>query len=361
MVWMKPGAPHEAMAVLEVPLGPGDALVEIEYATVCGSDLHTMYGRRSAPVPLVLGHEQVGRVVAVAPGAVRADSRPLAVGDRVVWSLAVSCGECDRCLRGITQKCRSLAKYGHEQIRHGWELSGGYATHIHLRAGTTVVAVPEELPAEVAAPLPCATATAVAAIDLATQITEIEGATVLVTGAGLVGLTAIAIANDRGARVIAVDPDPARRQLAERFGARRVVDPEIVGDRPGSLVAALASLAAAEGVQIAVEASGAAGAVAQAIDALDIGGVAVLAGNVHPVGAVPMNPESLVRGLRTVRGLHNYMPRHLVDAVAYLSDRHDAYPFRELVSAEYSLADLDAAVTLAESGSAVRVGVRNRP
>ncbi|MEB4614700.1 zinc-binding dehydrogenase, partial [Leucobacter sp. M11] len=181
-------------------------------------------------------------------------------------------------------------------------------------------------------------------------ITELDGATVLVTGAGLVGLTAIAIANDRGATVIAADPDEGRRRLAERFGARRVVDPTAAEDAPESLRSALAELGAAEGAQVTIEASGSAAAVTQAINALDIGGVAVLVGSVHPVGAVPLDPESMVRGLRTVRGLHNYTPRHLVEAVGYLSERYDAYPFRELVGAEFPLAELDEAVALAAAG-----------
>ncbi len=191
MAWMKVGVPHERMAVPEVYLAPGDALVEIEFATVCGSDLHTVTGRRSAPVPVVLGHEQVGRVVALGEGAVRADGSPLRVGERVVWSVMVSCGSCDRCLGGFPQKCRTLAKYGHEQVRHGWELCGGFATHVQLRAGTATVVVGEAMPKEIAAPLSCASATAMAAVDTAASSVRLDGASLLVTGAGLVGLTAL--------------------------------------------------------------------------------------------------------------------------------------------------------------------------
>lgn len=358
MVWREPGAPHEPLAVSSVTLGPGDALVELEYSTVCGSDLHTVSGRRSAPAPLVLGHEQVGRVVAVGAGARRADALPLAVGDRVVWSLTVSCGDCDRCLRGLTQKCRTLEKYGHERLRDGWQLSGGFASHVHLLAGTAIAVVPESLPREVAAPLSCGTATAVAALDMAAQITDLDGATVLVLGAGLVGLTAIAVAADRGARVIAADPDAGRRSLAERFGAHRAVDPTLPADAAGSLRSALAELRASEGVDAAIEASGSAAAVATAVGALDIGGVAVLVGSVHPVGKVPVDPESLVRGLRTIRGLHNYAPRHLDEAVRFLTERHGDYPFGELVGAAFPLSELDAAIELAAAGGSVRIGVR---
>ncbi|MBP6684454.1 MAG: zinc-binding dehydrogenase, partial [Leucobacter sp.] len=262
------------------------------------------------------------------------------------------------CQRGLTQKCRALRKYGHEQFTPEWPLNGGFSTHMQLLAGTTIVTISDDLPPEVAAPLTCGTATAVAALDQAAQITDLNGATVLVTGAGLVGLTAIAIATDRGARVIAADPNPQRRALAERFGAAITADPTLQDAVAGSLADAFRELGAREGVHVVIEASGNAAAVAQAIDALDIGGVAVLVGSVHPVGQVPIDPESMVRGLRSVRGLHNYTAVHLEEAVEYLLERHDAYPFRELVGAEFTLAEIDEAIAMAATGESVRVGVR---
>src|SRR5262249_50781447 len=77
-------------------LAPGESRVRVRACTLCGSDLHTYSGRRAAPCPLVLGHEAVGTVEALAPGRPSADWRgqPLRVGDRVVWSLAVGCGRC---------------------------------------------------------------------------------------------------------------------------------------------------------------------------------------------------------------------------------------------------------------------------
>jgi len=357
MAWIKQGASHQLMAVPEIYLAPGDALIEVEFATVCGSDLHTVHGRRSAPTPLVLGHEQVGKVVAMGEGALRADGLPLTIGDRVIWSIMVSCGNCDRCLKGIPQKCRTLAKYGHEQVRHGWELSGGFATHVHLRSGTAIVPVAESMPREIAAPLSCASATAIAAVDAAASITDLDGATMLVTGAGLVGLTVAAAATDRGARVIVSDPDPSRRANALRFGAIEAVDPMSPAGMPDSLEAVRNRLGLSDGLDVAIEASGSSVAVAQAIDCLDIGGVAVLVGSVHPAGRVPLDPEAMVRGLKTIRGVHNYAPHHLMDAVAYLERRHSAYPFAELVGISFPLTELDAAIAEATAGGHVRVGI----
>ncbi|MFJ2355385.1 zinc-binding dehydrogenase [Frigoribacterium sp. NPDC087798] len=356
MVWLEPGRPHEAVAVPSVVLAPGDALVEVELATICGSDVHTTRGDRSAPAPLVLGHEQVGRVVALGPGAVAVDGAPLAVGQRVVWSLTVSCGRCATCRRDLPQKCESVRKYGHERLVTGWELSGGFATHVHVRSGTAIVPVEADLPAELLAPVSCGTATAVAALDAASAIVPLDGAVVLVTGAGLIGLTATALATDAGARVVVVDPDPARRRLAVRFGAVATVDPTAAPDSDDGLSTAFSVAGGAP--LVAVEASGSPHAVTSALAALGVGGVAVLVGSVFPAPAVPLDAESVVRRLVTLRGVHNYAPRHLVEAVRFVERRHAAWPLDALVGEVVALRDLDAGIAAAAAGGSVRVGVR---
>ena len=352
MVWSEPGRPHEAVAVPSVRLAPGDALVEVELATICGSDVHTTRGDRSAPTPLVLGHEQVGRVVAVGAGAVAVDGMPLVPGQRVVWSLTASCGACATCGRGLPQKCERVRKYGHERLVHGWELSGGFASHVHVRAGTAVVPVSDDLDAALLAPVSCGTATAVAALDAASAIVPLRDAVVLVLGAGLIGRTATALATDAGARVVVVDPDPARRAFAARSGAVATADPSA----PHDVERALESAGGAP--LVAVEASGSSAAVASALTRLGVGGVAVLVGSVSPGPAVPLDAESLVRRLVTVRGVHNYAPRHLVAAARFVERRHGAWPLAELVGDEVALGDLDAGLALAAAGGAVRVGVR---
>lgn len=353
MVWQGPGHPHQAMAVPGVTLGPGDVLVEVELATVCGSDVHTVLGHRDAATPLVLGHEQVGRVVAVGGPVTAVDGTVLVAGMRVVWSVVVSCGVCDRCAAGLEQKCRRLAKYGHDRVHRGWELSGGFATHVELLEGTAIVIVGETPPAAVFAPASCATATAIAALDAAGG--ELAGTAILVTGAGMLGLTVTAIATDAGARVVVSDPDPVRRGLAGRFGAIATVDPAI-GAAEQLEAAHLA--AGVEGFPIAIEMSGNASAVDLAIGSLAIGGTAVLVGSVSPGAPLGIDAERIVRRLLTVRGAHNYRPRDLARAVDFLTGAWRRYPFADLVGPEFPLAEVDDALVAAASGSFTRVGVR---
>ncbi|QKW10578.1 alcohol dehydrogenase catalytic domain-containing protein [Streptomyces sp. NA04227] len=318
---------------------PGEVLVRVDLATVCGSDLHTVAGHRPAPRPGVLGHEQVGTVVAVGEGAPPCqDGTEITPGMRVVWSVTASCGKCHRCRRGLTQKCERLRKYGHEPLDERAPLTGGFATHCVLLPGTTVVAVPPALPDAVACPASCATATVAAVIAAAGPL---DGRRVLVTGAGMLGLTAIAMAATAGARVTAVDPDPGRRAQAARFGAHDVAG---TGEVHGEVDAAL-------------ELSGHPEAVRTCLGSLAIGGRAVLAGSVSPGAPVPLDPERLVRGLGSVAGVHNYAPADLQRAVDFLTAHHHSYPFAELVEGAYPLTELDAAVAAARSAVAPRQAV----
>lgn len=359
MVWQGEGRPHEPIAVPGVSLGAGELLVEVELATVCRSDVHTVLGHRHGATPVILGHEQVGRVVAVGEGAASSTGLRIVVGMRVVWSVTVSCGLCDRCARGLPQKCRTLAKYGHDRVHRGWELSGGFASHVQVRAGSTVVLVDENLPAAVAAPASCATATVVAALEAASAHVELEGATVLITGAGMLGLTASAMATDAGAHVIVSDPVAARRSAALDFGASRVADPGVGHLSVTGLGGVLAASAAAGNPEplLVLEMSGAATAVRSALRSVGVGGVVVLVGSVSPGGEVALDPEALVRNHLTLRGVHNYAGRHLEKAVEYLSGAWHSYPFAGLVGETFPLERIDDALELAATGRHPRVAL----
>lgn len=317
-------------------LGPGEILVGIDLATVCGSDLHTVSGRRPGPAPGVLGHEQVGTVIATGDGVA---VRP---GQRVVWSVTASCGHCVRCLRDMPQKCLALRKYGHEPLDEKRPLIGGFATHNVLMPGTTVVVVPDDVPDEVASPAACATATVAAVLAAAGDIRA--GARILVAGAGMLGLTAVAMVAQKGAYVIAVDPNQARREQAIRFGAAEV--------SAGSVKY--------PDIDVAVELSGAPAAVRTALDSLTVGGTLVLAGSVSPGPAVDLDPERVVRGLLTIIGVHNYRPADLRAAVNFLAAHHRTYPFAGLVEGRHPLDRIDDAFRAAGNGSAPRQAVLPR-
>lgn len=349
------GVPFEAVAVPELELAHGEVLAAVELATICGSDVHTVQGARSSPLPLVLGHEQVGRVVAIGPGRAprTVDGPSVAVGQRIVWGVAVDCGRCRYCHAGLPQKCVSLRKYGHARMARGWELSGGFASHVQLRPRTPIVAVSDDAPAELLAPASCSTATVMAALDAARVLRPLAGAVVAVSGCGMLGLTAVAAAVAEGAHVVATDPDRERRAAALEFGAASVGDGTAEG-----LAQALRRLPAGRsGYHVALELSGAPSAVQSLLGAGDLGAVLVLVGSVAPTSTVAVDPEQVVRRLLTIRGVHNYAPDHLRQAVRFL-ERPESAPLAALVGDIHPLDGIESAMLHARAHSSVRVGLK---
>jgi putative phosphonate catabolism associated alcohol dehydrogenase len=331
------------------PVG-SEILVRVTGCTLCGSDLHTYRGRRTAPTPSILGHEIIGRIEELGPDAPRQDAagEPLRPGDRVTWSLIASCGSCFYCQRRLPQKCVAMVKYGHEPLRPGAELTGGLADYCRLAPGSTVLRLPDDLCDAVACPASCATATVAAALRAAGNL---QGQTVFILGAGMLGLTACAMARTAGAvEVICCDIDPVRLTQAAAFGAGQVA-------QPVEVAAAVSGRTGGYGVDVALEMSGAPEAFEGALPLLRLGGTLVLVGSVFPSRPVPLLLEQVVRRHVTLRGVHNYAPQDLDQAVQFLSQARQ-YPFAELVCDWFPLGDADAAFSKASTSGVFRVGVR---
>ena len=334
---------HDSKRPLEFCMLPrpevqsGETLVRIECCTLCGSDLHTISGRRSERSPSILGHEILGVVEEVSDApSVDLRGETLAPGDRITWSICVSCSRCDRCTGGFPQKCRHLHKYGHALAEGRFALSGGLAEAILLRPDTAIIKVPNELPDHVVCPANCATATVMAAFN---AIGSVEGKRVLLLGAGLLGLTAAAVSRSRGAYVTAVsDPLPERLALAQKFGA------------DGNMMS--------QQFDVVMDFSGSVDAIEVALECAGIGAKIVLVGSVMKSDDLRLNPEQIVRKCWQIHGIHNYAPSDLIDAVEFLRLNYKTYPFEELVSAEFSLEAIDDAVGYANEKRPIRVAVR---
>ncbi|WP_068257474.1 zinc-binding dehydrogenase [Janibacter corallicola] len=342
LLW-RGGRDFEIVTVPLPDVGPGETLVRLTAATVCGSDRHTVSGRRPSPCPSVLGHEGVGEVVASEGGRTVAGDL-LRPGHRVVFGVTRSCGHCAACRRGLSAKCATVTKVGHESFAGDWPLSGTYASHILLREGQAVSTVPAAIEDGAASTAGCAVATVMAVLERAGELT---GRRVLVNGLGMLGLVAVAAARSRGAEVLAVDPAAGRRRLAESFAP--------VGGSEGASGAGGArplatSAVVDDGVDVALEFSGTTAGVRACLDALEVGGSLVLAGSVAPAGTVEVDPEWVVRGWRTITGVHNYEPRHLQEAVAMLSRSGDTLPWDEALDGPVGALDLAAELTRRDVG-----------
>ncbi len=345
------------LTALSVPaLSPGEVLVEIACCTICGSDLHTFNGRRAAKGPTVLGHEMIGNVIALGDAnAVLNDinGEPVQIGDRVTWSIIVNCGACELCQRGLPQKCVSLFKYGHEPITAA-PLSGGLAEHCILRKNTRILKIPASLSDEITCPANCATATVMAAFRAAG---DVAGKTVIIHGAGMLGLTASALARFSNAKtVLLTDLSAERLSCGEAFGATHTFN---IKDVPHSLLEEVQDITNGLGADVVLEMSGSIQAMESSIDLLGIAGTLVLVGAVFPTPGVSISPETVVRKLLKIEGVHNYAPRDLSQAVSFLEASQTQFPWASLVGKRFPLDDVEQALAQAANSGTVRVAVFN--
>jgi len=278
----------------------------------------------------------------------------LAKNDRVTWSVAAACGSCFFCLNALPQKCEKLFKYGHETTARS-ALSGGLAEYCHLTSGTAIVKVPDTLPDHVACPANCATATVACACRVAGGCHE---KSVLVQGAGMLGLTTAAMAATQwAASIIVTDLSARRLSRAESFGATHTV--LIDGDSP-ELSATIRNITAGRGIDLAFEMSGSPAAVEQSVELLRVGGQLVLVGAVFPTRAAQLMPEKIVRKVLRIDGVHNYTPADLAVAVEFLETASPAFPFESLVGAEITLEEVNAHIARSGDTETIRVAVRAR-
>ena len=333
---------------LKGPVGD-QILIKVEGCTICGSDVHTFLGRRSAQVPTVLGHEIAGSLVSFGPNNKRIDysGNHLEIGAFVTWSVVANCDNCIYCKRGQPQKCDSNFKYGHKKHNPEEPWVGGLAEYILLVHGTKVFKIPEGLSLEVACPANCTTATNVAAFRVAGNL---AGKVVLIMGAGMLGVTACAMAKFYGAKLVIVcDTNEKRLLKACEFGADQSTLPAGLSDVVSNLTVGL-------GVDIIFELTGAPVAFENAFECVGIGGKIILVGSVFPSEPVGLPMEIVVRKLLSIKGIHNYIPEDLAQALDFLNQtRH--LPWESLVGKWFNLSDVDLAFQLAQSPEYYRVGI----
>ena len=329
---------------------PGEVLVAVTDCGVCHSDLSVVDGALPAPLPVVLGHEAAGVVEAVGPGVTR-----LAVGDKVVLTPLPSCGRCYFCTRGNPTLCAEyssslftstrpdgtspLSRDGRVVYR-GLGV-GGWAEQV-LLPQEGAVKVDEDVDLAEACVIGCAVQTGVGAV-LETARVE-EGATVLVLGAGGIGIAVVQGARLAGASVIVVaDPVEARREAALRFGATHVVDPGEVD------VTTFCMDLTGVGMDYCFEAAGQAALLTQGIQASRPGGTTVGVGappidqslTIPMVTAFTATEKRLVGCLLGSVNAHRDIPRLLalakagrLDLGAMITDR---YPLAGVVDAVENL------------------------
>lgn len=327
----------------EVPVptpGPGEVLVRVEAASICGTDLHIRrwdeWSSERVRPPLTLGHELCGTVVALGDGVTS-----IAEGDYVSAESHVTCGVCFHCRTGKAHMC--------EQTRIlGVDRDGGFADYVAIPASVAWQNDRAKLPPEIA----CLQEPFGNAV-FATSTQNLAGRAVAVLGCGPVGLFTIAIARAFGAgRLLASDHVPFRLELARELGADAVVNFAEVDDVPAWFVEQNEGV----GLGVVFEMSGALQAIQDAFALVRHGGNVVLFG-------IPARPatidvaESLIFKNLTVTAVNGraiwetwYTTRWLLE--------HGVVDLRPLISAELPLERFDEAFELLESGEACKIVLR---
>jgi putative phosphonate catabolism associated alcohol dehydrogenase len=338
------------MTIRQLPLrdtAPGEVLVRISLATICGSDLHMWRGEVPwfQKAPGIQGHEMVGRVAELGPGRT-ADSlgRPLQVGDRVAYAYFIPCGECPACMSGTTG-CPNRYRSRNPFTADERPFLGAYADYYYVQPGQWLFKVPDALPDALVAPVNCALAQVVYGLH---QVRIWLGDTVVVQGAGGLGLYTLAVARDMGAgKIVAIDGVPERLELARAFGADETIDINAVPDK-AERVRQVREATAGQGADICVEVAGVAGIVQEGLEMLRVGGRYLWMGNIVPGAEARIIPHDAVRQPKMILGVLAYDRWAIPRALDWLARAQQRYPFERLVSESFPLERINDAFGQAE-------------
>ena len=354
-VYDAPGKPFEVRTFPIRTPRPGEVLVKIRMSTICRSDIHSWLGHRPNPCPGVLGHEIIGDIVALGEGITH-DMRgdPLAVGDRITWSEYFIPGPNYYTeVLDLPQKSPGVDKYGHMAVTTEPHHHGGFGEYCYVLPQSWILKLPTGLTDEEATPINCGVATMICVAERA-EIGMSDA--VVVQGLGLLGLYGAAIAKVRGARlVIGLDTVAARREMSTRFGVDVALDPAALGE--DELVKKICGLCRPEGADAVIEVCGTPDVIPSGLKFVRTGGRYVLAGVVNPDSFVRIDANLLLRKLITLRGVHNYHPRNLIEALDFVVANRKRFPFHELVDGKYRLDEVGKAMKDAAERRVLRAAI----
>jgi L-iditol 2-dehydrogenase len=341
------GVPIE---VEEVPvpeqIEPGALLVEIEVASMCGSDVHLWDGALgntlNPKLPCILGHEMVGKILEFGDGPKR-DSmdQELKEGDRVVFTHA-SCGRCYQCLGA---RKPSLCPYRKFYQAVGCTdypyVTGGFSQYCYVFPNSGRIRVPDGVKSTWATAASCAMRTSMQGLRRAGKLEATE--TIAIQGSGPLGLFATAIARMQDpAKLIVIGAPDERLDVAREFGADEIISIEEF-TTPESRVDRVKEVTRGLGADVLMEVSGAAGAFYEGIRAANRGAryivIGQVGGDLTPVPAYEVTHKQLdIRGVWSAEADSYYL------CMLFLDKYKDRFDWDKLTSNHYSLEQMNDAI-----------------
>lgn len=334
IVYDKPGS----FALAEVPTpspGPGEVLIKVIVAGVCGTDLHLHDGEFGPSYPLTPGHEIAGEVVALGAGVTS-----LAVGDRVTFDNTSSCGHCEECRRAKPEYCLAA-------VAQGVNTPGGFAEFVVTDAGRCFVV--NDLDPEVAV-FAEPTACVVHGLD---KLELMPGAKVLLIGAGPTGLVLTQLLRASGAGFLVVAaPTRAKLDLALARGADEVV--QIDRADPAAAYARLREMAGS-GFDYVIDATGAVSVLEQTLPLLRVGGTVFVYGMAAESAEWTVAPYDIFRRELTIKG--SFAQQYAFDR-ALLALRGGRVDTTDMVTHRFGLDQYAEALRAVASSDCIKAVIR---
>ncbi|WP_375000380.1 zinc-binding dehydrogenase [Aeromicrobium sp. CTD01-1L150] len=324
-------------------LEPGALLVRVEACSVCGTDLHLWQGELSLGVdlPVILGHEMVGRIVQVGAGAERDSlNQELSVGDRIIWT-HTACGSCKFCLLGQVTLCVNRLGYMFQTCAEPPYLLGGFSEYVYVLPDSGRVRVPDQVSSDLASIASCALRSVMKAFREVGSLSSSEH--VLIQGSGPLGLLATAVSVAAGVRSVTVIGGPSDRlELAKRFGATNVLD--VTATSTAERAERIAGWTEGYGPDVTFEFSGNPNAFAEGLALTSKGGRYMVVGQLGK-GEVAVAPSMITAKNLAVMGSFSGGVRDYWDALRFFERFQDDFPFTDLITNTYTLETVNDALT----------------
>lgn len=332
-----------------VPLPePGGALVRTILGGVCGSDVHILTGEAGEmPFPIILGHEGVGQIEQLGAG-VSTDYAgvPVKAGDLVIWSPIALCHRCYSCTVLEQTPCEN-SQFFEDASKPNW---GSYADYAWLPNNMPFYRLPDHAKPDAIAALGCALPTVLRGFDRCGPVRF--GDSVVVQGAGPVGLSAVLVAAQAGAReVIVIDGAPARLEAARKLGATATVSLDLP---PEERKRAIYDRLGRQGPDIVIEAAGALPAFPEGVDISGIHSRYIILGLWGAIGTQPISPRDLTLKNLTVGGASFPAPKNYYQAMQFAARVQDEVPLADLVSHRFGIAQAAEALHVTKTGVATK-------
>jgi alcohol dehydrogenase len=315
---------------------PEGGLLAVELGGVCGTDVELYRGGIKRPLPLILGHEIVGRVANL--GSKAASLHQVKEGDRVIIKATLGCGRCADCMRGAPRFCTEHVSYGFESSAEPPHLMGGFADYLYLRPETVMTKVSEDLSPEAAVIIG---GVMVNGYQWAIKMGGVKGGDyVLVQGPGQQGLACVWASSRAGAARIFVtgtSKDHERLSMAKNFGADRVID--VDEEDPVEVVAAETRGAMAD---VVIDVSGSPSSIRGAVECVRRQGTIVLAGLTGDGTETPMLMDHLVWKEVRLQGAF-VADNDAVEATVRLVES-STFPVEQMVTHVFSLAETERCI-----------------